>query len=264
MRTLSFSIRLFLAFLLMVVTGISARADSTWITGPTLSSISFVSVGATKTSSGVSLSSQVSDFTLVYTGGPTSAGKFAQVNFFDVSTGLKLGFASTALASPTGCSQQVLAGDTHSCMFKLDSAGEAAIKVNVVGASTAASFKYLLLSGPNIAQTQPGSASFSDPKCSVKALASSVKALSGGASVLRFKLAEGAVASVGVKVNIKLKGIGDNLSAMNAISDAKGLVWVYVANTSGKKGLSTVTVSVVGTTAKGEATIKWVAGSLGN
>jgi len=241
-----------------------AQADATWISGPSLSTISFTSVGSTKTASGVSLSSQAADFTLVYTSSAASAGKFAQVNFFEVSQGLQMILNATPMASPTGCEQQVLAGNSHSCMFKLDGAGSAAIKVTLIGASTSSSFKYLLLSGPNIAQTDPGIATFVAPKSTVKPLAASVKALAGGASVLRFKLAEGAKASTGVKVSIALKGIGDNLSSATATSDSKGFVWVYVANTTAKKGTSTITVSVIGTAAKASATIKWVSGSLGN
>jgi len=241
-----------------------AQADASWISSPNLSAISFTSVGATKTAGGVSLSSQAADFTMVYTSSSASAGKFAQVNFFEISSGLQILLTATPMASPTGCEQQVLAGDSHSCMFKLDGSGSAAIKVTLLGTSTASSFKYLLLSGPNIAQTQPGIATFVAPKSTVKPVVASVKALAGGASVLKFKLAEGSKASTGVKVAISLKGIGDNLSAATATSDAKGFVWVYVANTSNKKGTSTVTVSVIGTAAKGSASIKWVSGTLGN
>ncbi len=241
-----------------------ASADASWISGPNLNAISFLSVGATKTAGGVSLSSQAADFTIVYTSSSASAGKFAQVNFFEISSGLQILLTATPMASPTGCEQQVLAGDSHSCMFKLDGAGSAAIKVTLIGTSTASSFKYLLLSGPNIAQTQPGIATFIAPKSTVKPVVALVKALAGGASVLKFKLAEGSKASTGVKVAIALKGIGDNLSAATATSDSKGFVWVYVANTSGKKGISTVTVSVIGTAAKGSATVKWVSGTLGN
>ena len=265
------SLRTALRFLAALVLGIvtfagvtPASADASWISGPSLNAISFVSVGATKTAGGVSLSSQASDFTMVYTSSSASAGKFAQVNFFEISSGLQILLTATPMASPTGCEQQVLAGDSHSCMFKLDGAGSAAIKVTLIGTSTASSFKYLLLSGPNIAQTQPGIATFIAPKSTVKPVVALVKALAGGASVLKFKLADGAKASVGVKVNVTLKGIGDNLSVSTATSDSKGFVWVYVANISAKKGTSTVTVAVDGTAAKGVATIKWVSGTLGN
>jgi hypothetical protein len=40
------------------------------------------------------------------------------------------------------------------------------------------------------------------------------------------------------------------------------MVWVYVADLKAKKGLSAVTVTVLGTQTKGSATIKWVAGKL--
>jgi len=218
------------------LTGLTpAQANTTWISGPSLSSITFVSVGAARTGTGFSLSSQANDFTMTYTSSSASAGKFAQVNFFDISTGLQVLLTATPMASPAGCEQQVLAGDSHSCMFKLDGNGSAAIKVTLIGTSVAASFKYLLLSGPNIAQTQPGLVSFVAPKSVVKPLVASVKALAGGASVLRFKLTDGAKASVGVKVNVALKGIGDNLSVTTATSDSNGMVWVYVANTGSKR-----------------------------
>ena len=266
-KTQRTSIRVLAIALVATLAGLiapPAQANTSWISGPSLSAISFVSVGSTPTASGVSLSSQAADFTMVYTSSAANAGKFAQVNFFEISVGLQMLLAASPMASPTGCEQQVLAGDSHSCMFKLDGAGSAAIKVTLIGTSTASSFKYILLSGPNIAQTQPGIATFSAPKSTVKPVLASVKALAGGASVLKFKLSEGARVSTGVKVSIALKGIGDNLSAATATSDSKGFVWIYVANTSAKKGTSTVTVSVIGTAAKGSATIKWVSGTLGN
>jgi hypothetical protein len=247
------------------LTGTSAaQANTAWISGPSLNSVSLVGIGAAKTGTGYSLSSQASEFTLTYTSSSASAGKFAQVNFFEIASGLQVILTATPMASPTGCEQQVLAGDSHSCMFKLDGNGSAAIKVTLIGTSVSSSFKYILLSGPNIAQTEPGIATFVAPKSAVKAVVASVKALAGGASVVRFKLTDGAKPSVGVKVNVTLKGIGDNLSVNTATSDSKGMVWVYVANTGAKKGTSTVTVAVDGTQAKGSATIKWVSGTLGN
>lgn len=245
-----------------LVYGSPASADSTWISGPSLGSVSVSGPTTAKTNNGWSVSTQSTEFTFKYKSSAADAGKFAQINAFDLAAGLSLAFASSPLASPTGCEQQVLAGDSHSCMFKLDSTGSAAIQVSVSGASVASSFRYILLSGPNIAQTDPGTISFTTPKSAVKPVLASVKAMAGGAAVLRFKLLEAGKPSVGVKVVIALKGIGDNLSATSATSDAKGVVWVYVADSSGKRGTSTVTVTVLGTPTNGSATIKWVAGKL--
>ena len=242
--------------------GTPAQADSTWISGPSLSAVSISGPSTAKTNNGWSVSTQSTEFTLNYKSSAADAGKFAQINAFDLASGLALTFASTPLASPTGCEQQVLAGDAHSCMFKLDGTGAAAIHVSVSGSSLASSFRYILLSGPNIAQTDPGTVTFTTPKSAVKPVLASVKALAGGAAVLRFKLLDAAKPSVGVKVTIALKGVGDNVSATAATSDSTGTVWVYVADLSGKKGTSTVTVTVLGTQTKGSATIKWVAGKL--
>lgn len=244
------------------LSGSAANADSTWISGPSLSTVSISGPSTAKTNNGWSVSTQSTEFTLNYKSSAADAGKFAQINAFDLSAGLVVAFASSPLASPTGCEQQVLAGDSHSCMFKLDGTGAAAIHVSVSGSSVASSFRYILLSGPNIAQTDPGTITFTTPKSAVKPVLASVKAMAGGAALLRFKLLDAAKPSVGVKVTIALKGVGDNLSATSATSDASGMVWVYVADLKAKKGLSTVTVTVLGTQTKGSATIKWVAGKL--
>ena len=242
--------------------GTAAQADSTWISGPSLSTVSLTGPSTAKTANGWSVSTQSTEFTIAYKGSVADAGKFAQINAFDFSTGLNLVFDSTPLASPTGCGQQVLAGDAHSCEFKLDGSGAAAIHVAVTGSTVASSFHYILLSGPNIAVTDPGTVTFTTPKSAVKPVLASVKAMAGGAALLRFKLLDGNKPSAGVKVTIALKGVGDNLSAATATSDSAGLVWVYVADLKAKKGTSTVTVTVLGTQTKGSATIKWVAGKL--
>ena len=103
---------------------------------------------------------------------------------------------------------------------------------------------------------------FSAPKSSVKPLVATVKAMAGGAAALRFKLLDGGKPSAGVKVSIAFTGIGDNLSSTSAVSDSSGLVWVYLANLKAKRGTSKVTVTVLGTTTKGSASVKWMTGKL--
>jgi len=240
----------------------TALADSTWISNPTLNSISLTGPGISKTNNGWSVSTQATDFTLTYKGSAGDAGKFAQVNLFELSSGMSIAFNSTPQASPSGCEQQVLAGDSHSCMFKLDGAGGAGIHVTLSGTSLASSFKFILLSGPNIAQTSPATVTFSAPKSAVKPLVATVKAMAGGAAALRFKLLDAGKPAAGVKVSIAFTGIGDNLSSTSAVSDSSGLVWVYLANLKAKHGSSKVTVTVLGTSTKGSASVKWLTGKL--
>jgi hypothetical protein len=147
-------------------------------------------------------------------------------------------------------------------MFKLDANGSADIAANLSGQSSSSAFKYLLLSGPNIAQSQAANVSFSVAKTTVKALSPSVKALIGGAAVLRFKFVDGAVAASAVRASVVLKGIGDHLSASTVTSDANGNVWVYVANIKKKLGTSTVTLTIEGAATSAKSTIKWVKGTL--
>ncbi|OXE35126.1 MAG: hypothetical protein CGW95_15820 [Phenylobacterium zucineum] len=96
----------------------------------------------------------------------------------------------------------------------------------------------------------------------MKPLVALVKAMAGGAAALRFKLLDAGKPSEGVKVTIAFKGVGDNLSSTTATSDASGLVWVYLADIKAKRGTSKVTVTVLGTTTKGSASVKWMTGKL--
>ncbi|MEO0024118.1 MAG: hypothetical protein RL196_559 [Actinomycetota bacterium] len=240
-----------------------ALADNTWISGPTLTRVAISTTGAVATSSGFTLSTQTTSFTLTYRGPAGDAGKFAQVNFFDLSSGLSIALTSTPTASSTGCDQQVLGGDSRSCMFKLDGSGSANINGTLAGVTSASALKYHLLSGPNIAQTGDANIAFAVPNTTVKAVATSVKAMVGGAGVVRFRFFNGKVAAGSVKANVSLKGRGDHLSSTTVTSDSNGYAWVYVASLSKKTGLSTVTVTVDGTANKAVASIKWVTGKLG-
>ena len=239
-----------------------AFADNTWISGPSLTHLALAAPSAVASSTGFTLSTQASTFTISYRSSAADGGKFAQVNFFDFTEGVGLALASSPTASSTGCDQQVLGGNTHSCMFKLDATGSANITATLSGLTSAAAFKYLLLSGPNITQTQAANVTFSVAKTTVKALSPSIKALIGGAAVLRFRLVDGAVAAPSVRASVSLKGIGDHLSASSVTSDANGNVWVYVANIKKKLGTSTVTLTIEGAATSAKSTIKWVKGTL--
>jgi len=241
-----------------------ALADNTWISGPSLSHVAIVAPASVASATGFTLSTQTSTFTLTYRSSAAEGGKFAQVNFFDFSAGLDLALAASPTASSTGCAQQVLGGNTHSCMFKLDANGSADITASLSGSTGASAFKYLLLSGPNIAQTAPANVSFAVASTTLKALTPSIKALRGGAAVLQFRFLDGTLAAPSVRASVVLKGVGDHISATSVTSDANGLVWIYVANLKKKLGTSTVTLTIEGATTTAKSSIKWVKGTLGN
>jgi hypothetical protein len=239
-----------------------ALADNTWISGPILSRVGITATGTVATSSGFTLSTQATTFTLTYRGPAGDAGKFAQVNFFDLSSGMSIALGSTPTASSTGCDQQVLGGDSRSCMFKLDGSGSANITGTLSGVTSSSAFKYLLLSGPNIAQTAPANVAFAVPNTTVKAVTATTKALAGGAAVVRFRFFNALVAAPDVKAVVSIKGIGDHFSSATMTSNAQGYIWVYVANIGKKRGNTTVTVGVDGGASSTTATIRWVAGTL--
>ena len=238
----------------------AANADNTWITRPNLSTVSLVAPTAVRTGFNTSLSTQTSSFLLTYHGSVGDAGKFAQVNIFELSQGLTVSMTGSPTASSTGCAQQVLGGEAHSCMFALDGSGSASIVVNLTGVVLSSSFKYILLSGPNIAQTDPAIVSFSAPHSTVKPVVATVKALAGGAALMRFKITENSVAVAGMKVDITKSGIGENISATSATSDAQGIIYVYLSDLTSKKGNTVLTLIIQGTTIKTTGTVQWLAG----
>lgn len=240
----------------------SATADNTWISRTNLNAVTLVAPTSVRTANNTSLSTQTSSFTLTYHGSAGDAGKFAQINLFEVSPGLGISMASTPLPSSTGCSQQVLGADSHSCMFALDGSGSAGITVNLTGVQLSSSFKFILLSGPNMTQTDPAIVSFAAPRSVINPLAAKVKALAGGAALVRFKITENGNLVAGMKADIVKAGIGENLSSTSATSDAQGLIYVYLSDLSGKKGNSVITVTIQGTSIKTTATISWLAGKL--
>jgi len=246
----------------MFVATPAIATDNTWISGPQLSRVAITATGAVATNSGFTLSTQASTFTLTYRGPAGDAGKFAQVNFFDLSTGLNLTLTSSPTASSTGCDQQVLGGDNRSCMFKLDGSGSANINGTFSGLTGSSALKYLLLSGPNIAQSAPANIAFAVPNTTIKAFAATTKALVGGAAVLRFKFLNGTTLAPDVKAVVTVTGISDHVSATSVVSNAQGVAWIYVANLSKKRGNTVVTLQVDGSSSSSSSTIRWVAGTL--
>jgi hypothetical protein len=228
-----------------------------------LSSVSLLAPGASASAGGVKLSTQTTTFTLSYNSSPADSGKFAQVNFFDFGGGVNLSLTSATPASSTGCDHQVLGGDAHTCMFKLDNNGSARITGVLSEVTKSATFKYMLLSGPNMTQTEAAVVSFAVPDSKVKALAASTNAMAGGAAVLRFRFFNGNSPAAAIRASVVLKGVADHISATSVVSDAQGYVWVFVANIKGKIGTSTVTLTVEGNSSTAKSTIKWVKGSLG-
>lgn len=262
-RSISFAVALVAAAIATTSLASPASAtDNTWISGPSLTHVAIVATGSAVSGTGVTLSTQTTAFTLAYRSSAADAGKFAQVNFFDMSAGLGLALTSSNPASPTGCDQQVLGGNSHSCMFKLDASGSANVTGVLSGVTKSATAKYLLLSGPNIAQTDPANISFAVPNTTVKALVATTKAMAGGAAVLRFRFLNGATPASSVRASVVLAGIADHVSATSVVSDDQGYVWIYVANIKKKLGTSTVTVTVEGASSNAKAVVKWVKGTL--
>ncbi|NBY44183.1 MAG: hypothetical protein EBQ61_05415 [Micrococcales bacterium] len=235
----------------------TASADNTWISRPSLSTVSLVAPATTRVGFNSTLSTQTTSFVLTYKGSVSDAGKFAQINFFDFTSGVNVTMTGTPLASPTGCNQQVLGADSHSCMFSLDSSGSAAIPVTISGVTTSSSFKYILLSGPNITQTDPAIVTFAAPRSTIKAVATSIRAPVGGAVLVRFRIADGATLMADMKVDLSFKGLGSNPSALSTTSDSQGIVFFYLANLTTKKGTSVVTAVISGTQIKATATVTW-------
>ncbi len=235
----------------------AAQADNTWISRPSLSTVSLVAPATVRTGYNTSLSTQTSTFVLTYKGSVSDAGKFAQINFFAISSGLSIVMTGSPRASSSGCEQQVLAGDSHSCMFALDGAGNAGITVTISGVSLSSSFKYILLSGPNIVQTDPAVVTFAAPKSKIAAVAGTVKAPLGGAALVRFRITENTRAVRDMKVVITFKGTGEHASSTTLTSDASGVVYFYISNVNKKRANTTVTATIQGTSIKSSATIVW-------
>ncbi len=237
--------------------------DNTWITFPNLSAVKVVATNSKTIANGYSFSTQATGFDFAYTAPAGNAGKFSQINIFDVTGSLGMSLAANSVGtSSTGCDPQVLSSDTHTCFFRLDGVGKALIHVGLSNVTSAAAFKFKILAGPNIQESGIAQVMFVAPTNKVTALAASSKALAGGAGGVQFKVTQDGKAAAGIRVTVKFTGIGAYLSTAVATSDAKGIVTVYLSNFAKKKGSSVVTVKIDGGTATSKATINWVGGSL--
>ena len=241
----------------MVATPALAIVD-TWITSPTLSAVTISGGGAKANGAGYILSTQAQTATLKFTGTAGQAGKFAQINFFDFVGGVGLELVSgPAGVSSTACDQQTLGGNRHTCYFKLDENSIATIPLILSNASTAGHFKYKVLAGPNITESSDGLITFSQPTNKIAPVLLNVRGIAGGPGATQFRVTDRGKAAAGVRVKFTFTGIGENLSAVNAISDKNGLVTVYLTNLKFFRGSAKVTARVVGGHAKAVAFIWW-------
>jgi hypothetical protein len=252
------------AFVLAFSVAPAQAADNTWITNPQLTAISLTGSNVKAISGGYLLSTQVTHFDVNYTAPAGNAGKFAQLSFFDFTGPIGLTFAANANGtSSVGCDPQVLSSDIHACYFRLDGYGKAKIRATLTNVNAQGAFKFKILAGPNIQQSGISQVLFVAPTNKVTAVASTSKALLGGAGLVQFKVTQNGKPTKGIRVAVSFKGVGAYLSTAIATSDSKGLVTVYLSNQKKARGSSVVTVKVDGGTATAKSTITWVSGSLG-
>lgn len=254
----------FLTTLALILVGQSAGAvDNTWITNPQLSGVSLVSTNSKVLANGYALSTQATSFDLVYTAPSGSGGKFAQINLFDVTGGIKISLAANSSGtSSVGCDPQVLSSDTNTCFFRLDGLGKAKIRANITNVSAQAGFKFKVLAGPNIQESAIAQVLFVPPTNKIVATLASTKAMLGGAGGVQFKVTQNGKVTAGIRVLISFKGVGGFLSTSSATSDSKGLVTAYLANFTKTKGTSVVSAKIDGGASSAKATLVWVTGYL--
>ena len=255
-----------LAVAALTLVGLPAHAyNNSWITFPQLSEVKVVTTNAKTISAGYTLSTQSTGFDFVYTSASSNAGKFAQINIFDVtgSLGLTLAVNSSGTSS-TACDPQVLSTDSHTCFFKLDGLGKAKIHAQLNTVTSAGAFKFKILAGPNIQESGIAQVLFVAPTNKVTPVTATSKAMLGGAGLVQFKITQDGKPAAGIRVTVGFKGVGSNLSTEVATSNSSGLVTIYLSNLVKKKGASVVSVKIDGGTASAKATINWVSGSLGN
>ena len=241
-----------------------AQADATWITNPQLSAVVLTGANIKPNAGGYIMSTQTTFFDIDYTAPSGNAGKFAQLSFFDFTGPVGLTFAANSSGtSSVGCDPQVLSSDIHACYFRLDGYGKAKIRGTLTNASALGAFKFKILAGPNIQQSGVAQVLFVAPTNKVAAVATTSKAMLGGAGMAQFKVTQDGKPTAGIRVAVSFKGVGAYLSTAVATSDSKGLVTVYLSNQKKTKGSSVVTVKVEGGTATAKSTIAWVSGSLG-
>ena len=232
--------------------------DNSWITSPSLSSISMTGGGVTGGGSSYAFSTQASDAVIHFTGSPSQAGKFAQVNLFDFTGGVAVELQSgTAGVSSTACDHQTLGGNSHTCFFKMDENSKASFRISFSNATSDSHFKLKVLAGPNISESSDALISFVTPTNKIVAVYKDVRGISGGPGVVQFKVTNHGRVSAGVKVRFSFKGVGENLSAVNSVSDKHGLVTVYLTNLKFYRGSAAVRASVVGGTASATSHIWW-------
>lgn len=238
--------------------------DNTWITNPQLSAVTLTGSNIKTISGGYIVSTQTTFFDVNYTAPSGNAGKFAQLSFFDFTGPIGLTFAANSSGtSSVGCDPQVLSSDIHACYFRLDAYGKAKIRGTLTNANAQGAFKFKILAGPNIQQSGVAQVLFAAPTNKVAAVATTSKAMLGGAGLAQFKVTQDGKLTAGIRVAVSFKGVGAYLSTTVATSDSKGLVTVYLSNQKKTKGSSIVTVKIEGGTATAKSTIAWVSGSLG-
>lgn len=235
-----------------------ALDDHGWITSPTLSAVTISGGGAKANGAGYLLSTQAQTATLKFTGTAGQAGKFAQINFYDFVGGVGLELVSgPAGVSSTACDHQTLGGNSHTCYFKLDENSIATIPLILSNTTTAGHFKYKVLAGPNITESSDGMISFRTPTNKITPVLKNIRGIAGAAGATQFLITDKGKPSPGVRVKFSFTGIGENLSAINAVSDSKGLVTVYLTNLKFYRGSAKITARVAGGHAKAVAYIWW-------
>ena len=241
----------------MVATPALAIVD-TWITSPTLSAVTISGGGAKSNGAGYVLSTQAQTATLKFTGTAGQAGKFAQINFYDFVGGVGLELVSgPAGVSSTACDHQTLGGNSHTCFFQLDENSIATIPLILSNATTAGHLKYKVLAGPNISESADGTISFRTPTNKIVPVLLNVRGIAGGAGATQFRVTDRGKVSAGVRVKLTFSGVGENLSAVYAVSNKKGLVTVYLTNLKFYRGSAKITARVVGGATKAVAYIWW-------
>ncbi|MEY4451883.1 MAG: hypothetical protein RLZZ380_1004 [Actinomycetota bacterium] len=232
--------------------------DNAWITSPTLSAVSITGGGASATGVGYALSTQAQTATFKFKGTQAQAGKYAQINFFDFVGGVGLELVSGPDGvSSTACDHQTLGGNNHTCFFKLDANSNASFPLLLSNVTSAGHFKYKVLAGPNITESADGILSFVTPTNKIAPVLLNVRGIAGGPGATQFRVTNYGKASAGVRVKFTFTGVGENLSALNAVSDKNGLVTVYLTNQKFYKGSAKVTARVIGGHAKAVSYIWW-------
>jgi len=239
------------AFSLAFCASPALAIDNSWITSPTISAVTIQGGGAEPSASGYSVSTQAQSVTLKFTGTAAQAGKFAQVNFFAFVGGVNLDLvAGNDGVSSTACDRQTLGGNSHTCFFKLDANSTATFPLLLSNMSSASQFKYKVLAGPNITESTDGIISFVTPKNKIVPVLQNVRGIAGGPGATQFLVTSKGKPSAGVRVKFSFTGVGENLSAVNATSNKKGIVTVYLTNLKFHRGSAKITAKVVGGQAK--------------